>query len=227
MSLTARLEKARSAVSQLGVSGSVTHVARRLLTTVPGGKASRIFLVVLSEPRPTPEAAGAAAGHTFRFAERADLERLVKVHESGIVSRDLQSFDGGCRCLLQYEQSQLVGYTWIGGSQLVELMWGLHFNMPDDMVYNYNGFTLPRYRGTSFQALRHLKVLEHTRAEGKRRLLGYVDHLNYKSLRGVQKSGYRRVGVIRGAKRNGAIHFSLTVEHDCWAEIVRAGPVQS
>jgi L-amino acid N-acyltransferase YncA len=71
-----------------------------------------------------------------------------------------------------------------------------------------------------------LKLLELIRPEGKRRLLGYVDHLNYASLRGVEKSGYVQVGVLRGIKRQGKTNFQLSVDCCAWSEAIRAGPCQ-
>ena len=221
-----RIEKARSLFNQLGVRGTGTHVARKLLTTVPGGEASRIFLIVLTTPRPTPAAAEAGRNHRFHFATVDEIERLKTDPSTKLFDRDVDSLKSGNRCLLQYDGDKLVGYTWIAGSRLVELMWGMHFNLADDLVYNYNGFTTPAYRGTAYQALRHLKVLEHTRDEGTRRLFGYVDHLNYNSLRGTQKSGYEVVGTLRGVKRNGRISFDLDVESHAWSELARIGPKQ-
>ena len=221
-----RLGTAIDTARKLGLKGSLVHLARRALTTVPGGKAFRFFLVVLDTPRPAPGAAQAAKDHTFRFATLEDLERLHKDPESHLYERDIQSFKNGCRCLLQLDGAKLVGYTWISSSPLIDLDWGLHFNMPDDMVYNYNGYTVPKYRGTAYQGLRHLKILEHTHGEGRRRLLGYVDHTNYKSLHGVQKSGYRHVGVVRGVSSKGKVSFSLTVDANCWSTQPRSGPIQ-
>jgi hypothetical protein len=220
------IQKARSTVTQLGVRGTGVHVARRMLTTVPGAETFRLFLIVLTTPRPTPAAEQASKNHTFRFASRDELVRFSKQPEAKLYERDIASFDTGNRCLLQLDGERLVGYSWVGTARLVELMWGLHFNMPDDMVYNYNGFTVPDYRGTSYQALRHLKILELSREHGTRRLFGYVDHLNYASLRGVEKSGYQRVGVVRGVKREGRISFSLSVKDDAWSQLVRVGPIQ-
>ena len=151
---------------------------------------------------------------------------MAKDSTSGVHAWDLEAFADGCRCLLQLDGERLVGYTWVASSPLIEVMWGLHLNLPEDMVYNYNGFTAPAYRGTSFQGLRHLKVLERMREEGKRRLFGYVDDLNYRSLRGVEKSGYHRVGVLVGVKRGGQTHFALTIDAEAWAEQVRMGPRQ-
>lgn len=220
------VQKARATVTQLGVKGAGVHIARRAMVTVPGAEASRLFLIVLTTPRPTPAASEAAQNHSFRFATREELIRYSKQPEAKIFDRDVASFDSGNRCLLQLDGSSLVGYTWISNARLIELMWGLHFNMPDDMVYNYNGYTAPSYRGTSYQALRHLKILELMRPHGTRRLFGYVDHLNYASLRGTEKSGYERVGTLRGVKRNGLVSFQMTVKDDAWSQLVRVGPIQ-
>ncbi|MFT3907344.1 MAG: hypothetical protein QM718_13675 [Steroidobacteraceae bacterium] len=222
-----QLGKIFDTARRLGPKGLLTHLARRALTTVPGGKAFRLFLVVLDTPRPATGAAQAAKDHTFRFATLEDLERLQKDPEARLHERDIRSFRNGSRCLLQLDGADLVGYTWISSSPLIDLHWGLHFNMPDDMIYNFNGYTVPKYRGIAYQGLRHLKVLEYTRGEGKHRLLGYVDHTNYKSLHGVKKSGYRHVGVVRGTSRKGRMHFSIAVDERCWALLARSGPIQS
>lgn len=210
----------------LGPRGFVVHLARRALTTAPGGEAFRLFIVVLSEPRPTPEAAAAAQNHVFRFAMPDDVERLARIKGANIFERDIVSLRNGNRCLLQLDGDTLVGYTWISNSALIDLNWGFHVNLPDDMVYNYNGYTTPEYRGTAYQALRHLNVLKLIRDEGKFRLMGYVDHLNYKSLSGVAKSGYQRVGVLRGIRRKGTLRFSLTVREGDWSTVTRVGPLQ-
>lgn len=212
---------------RLGFKGSFTHLGRRAMTWAPGGTSFRYFLVVLDVPRPTPAAMRAAKDHTFRLATLEDLERLSHDPASQLHERDLLSYEHGCRCLLQLDGAELVGYTWISIAPLVDLNWGLHFNMPDDMVYNFNGYTVPKYRGTAYQGLRHLKVLEQVAPEGKRRLLGYVDHTNYKSLNGVAKSGYKHVGVVRGINRKGRVSFSLHVDESAWSTVPRLGPIQS
>jgi hypothetical protein len=220
------VQKTRVLVSRLGVTGASVYAARRALANVPGRESFRMSLIVLTTARPTVAAEEAAKHHVFRFVTREELVEYIKVPEAKLHDRDLASFDIGNRCLLQLDGTKLVGYTWIGTSRLIELMWGMHFNMPDDMVYNYNGLTVPAYRGMSFQALRHLKILELCRLEGTRRLFGFVDHLNISSLRGVEKSGYVQVGTLSGVRRFGEIKFSLQVNDDAWSTHVRVGPVQ-
>jgi len=210
----------------IGPRGVATHVARRAGLALRGGVSFRIAIVVLETPRPTPHAEAAAQTHTFRFATATELEAWQ--HEPGGVFKpwDVEALRDGCRCLLQHDGDELVGYTWASTAPLVELRWGLHFNVPDDMIYNYNAWTAPAHRGAAFQALRHKKLLELLAHEGRRRLLGYVDVLNYRSLHGVQKSGYRKVGELSGVRRGGATRLELEVEPGAWSEIVRMGPRQ-
>lgn len=219
------LSQTRALTSRLGLRGTAEYATLRLMNAVRGPRFRRVFLIVLSKPRPSPQAA-AARNHTFHFASQAELESLAKDPSAGVMPWDLEAAADGSRCLLQLDAGKLVGYSWVARSPLIELIWGLHFNLPDDMAYNYNGFTAHAYRGTAFQGLRHLKVLEHLREEGKQRLFACVDDVNYRSLRGVEKSGYQRVGVLTGVKRGGKTELSLSVDTDSWSEQVRLGPHQ-
>lgn len=204
-----------------GLGGIVTYFTRKLLWPHHGGKANRMFLFVLDTPRPTLAAVKAAEHHTFRFATLDELKELHKDPAWDIKEKDLEAHAKGDRCLLQLDGDKLAGYAWLAGSQLVEIMWGYHFNMPDDVVYNYKGFTNPDYRGMGFQPLRHLKLLEHVKQEGKGRLFGYVDHLNMNSLRGVRKSGYKKIGVLRCVITNGQAIFKMKVADNSWSRARR------
>ena len=134
-----KLSKLVKKVKFLGIGGVFTLLARRILTIAPGGTAFREFLVVLSEPQPTPQAIAAASHHTFRLATQSDLEGLQKDPGSNIFERDIEALKHGNACLLQLDGDKLVGYTWIAESSLIDVGWGFHMNLPDDVVYNYNG----------------------------------------------------------------------------------------
>jgi GNAT superfamily N-acetyltransferase len=219
--LREKLKNARSILKTHGLRGLFQHITRRLLWSVRGGEACRIFLYELDTPQPRPEAILAAAGHTFRFATAEEIHALHADPAAEVVDQDLVAFERGARCLLQYDGDALVGYTWLNASPLIHIMWGLHFNLPDDTAYNYKGFTAPAYRGKGFQPLRHLKVLEHIRDQGQRRLFGYVDHLNLNSIRGVRKSGYRKIGVLRCVRKPDRVRFVLKVSSDLWSKTIR------
>lgn len=175
------------------------------------------FPVYPGHPQAVTRQHQAAEGHTFRFATIEDIRTLHAEPVWDIRDKDVLAFEKGDRCLLQLDGDKLVGYAWLASSPLVEIMWGFHFNMPDDVVYNYKGYTNPEYRGKGFQPLRHLKLLEHVKENGQGRLFGYVDHMNFNSLRGVGKSGYRKIGVLRCVIKNGQANFKLKVSESGWS----------
>jgi GNAT superfamily N-acetyltransferase len=213
-----KISIARSVLARHGVRGLLVSLARYFFLGGSSKKSCRLFLYVLDTPKATPESFKAAEGHTFRFATADDIEFYSKDPTWDIQDRAIAAFKRGNRCFLQFDGDSLVGYAWISGSQLVELMWGFHFNMPDDTVYNFKGYTAPAYRGKGFQPLRHLRLLEHIRREGKRRLLGYVDQMNLDSMSGLAKSGYKKVGTLRCIKKRGKVRFILNAPKDFWSE---------
>ncbi len=184
-------------------------------------RSARLELVALTDPRPLPSAVEAAREHAFRFATEADLLHYGADARANIVASDLEGLRRGDRCLLQLDGERLVGYAWIAGSPLVHVEDGFHINLPDDTVYNFKSYTASEYRGAGFQALRHLQLLQRLEPEGKRRLFGYVNHLNLDSRRGVRKSGYRRVGVLWIVRKRGKVRARLTVSSDFWCELRR------
>lgn len=207
-----KLAKMRSILRRHGLAGGIVFLLRVIVWRGYSPKSCRMFLFALSTPRPA-----VPNGHTFRFASIEDIRKYHADPAWPIRERDVQAFEKGDRCLLEFDGDTLVGFAWIAASRLVEIMWGFHFNMPDDTVYNYHSFTAPAYRGKGLQSLRHLQLLEHIKETGQHRLFGYVDHTNLDSLKGVRKSGYRRIGVLRCLRTQGRVKFSLKVSSDLWS----------
>lgn len=182
----------------------------------------RLFLFALSQPRPLPEAKEAARGHRFAFATERQLQQLCEQPGSGIEGMDVARVARGtARCLTQWDGERLVGYAWVWNSPIAFIEEGVHLNLPDDAIYNYKSYTAPEYRGFAFQALRHQVLLDRLAPEGKRRLFGFVHHLNSNSLRGVRKSGYQKVGELRITKRGERVHVSLVTDRDFWSDAAR------
>lgn len=218
MDMQDKLSKIYLLLKRHGLKGLIVYLFRIVFLGGCTDKKCRIFLFKLTTPRPAPESIRAAEGHTFRFATIEDIRAYRMDPKWDIRDIDISALKGGDRCLLQLDGNALVGYAWLAASPLVELTWGFHFNMPDDTVYNYKGFTSPDYRGKGFQPLRHLKLLEYVKAEGRSRLFGYVDQMNLSSLNGLKKSGYERVGVLRCIKIQDRLKFFLKVSEDFWSK---------
>lgn len=216
MNLQSKFKTLKSIINRNGFWTLLVYLFRLMVWRGYDANLSRIFLFILDTPRPSAKSIKAAENHTFKFATLEDLVALKEASIWDISDHNVQAFKKGDRCLLQLDGDAVVGYTWLAASPLVEVMWGFHFNMPDDTAYNYKGFTAPAYRGQSFQPLRHLKLLEHIKTLGQNRLFGFVDHTNINSLNGVKKSGYKKVGVLRSTKKNGNVRFSLKVSKNAW-----------
>lgn len=198
------------------------EAVRTLLAGIRYRGESRKILFALSQPRPLPDAIDAARTHTFRFATPEDLRRLSQTPEYMIAPIDVDRVERGiARCMLQEDGERLVGYAWIWSNRLAYIEDGVHLNLPDDMIYNYKAYTNPDYRGFGFQALRHLNLLRLTRDEGVRRLFGFVDQFNSKSLHGVRKSGYVPVGTLRIRRRGARVCMIVDVEETFWSNKAR------
>lgn len=213
------MQAARNALDVLRMHGppGVYRVARAHLA--PGSRT--IFLFTLSNPLPLPRALAAASDHDFHFASTDEVIAIRDDHATMLSERDIEASRAGDRCLLQMDGERLVGYTWIAKSHLVFLAEGYHINLPDDTVYNYKGFTSEDYRGHGFQALRHSKLLDTVKQDGITRLFGYVDCLNFDSLRGVSKSGYKRVGSATFHRGSHIRSMTLNMQADIWCDLRR------
>jgi hypothetical protein len=188
----------------------------------------KLILFALSNPRPINKAVNASTNHVFKFVTEDELKEICQHIKDDVDNypsdNDFKQLSSGsCRCLVQLDGNSLVGYAWIWNSKLAYIIDGFHLNLPDDTIYNYKGYTNPKYRGYGFQAIRHLKLLELLKNEGIKRLFGYVDRTNPRSLRGVAKSGYLPVGQLSVKRhKNGSVSFKLKLDNNFWSKEVRA-----
>jgi len=218
-----RVNAALQIYKKHGLSTSAAYLYHRIVQKLHGGKFRyrKVYLYILDSPRPNERAIKAAEHHTFKFASMDDLTSLQQQPEFEINEPDIKAMKHGDRCLLQLDGDTLVGYAWLAASSLVKIEWGFHFNMSDDTVYNYKGYTAPQYRGKGFQPLRHLKLLELVKTEGKKQLLGYVDQMNINSQKGVKKSGYFKIGTLKSIRTETHINHSLDVPRKFWSDQIR------
>jgi len=219
--LTSKWKKGLRILRHHGPWGLGLYAARRILWLAPGADVKRLFLYVLREPREVAASVAAARGHEFRFAEAAEVRALHADPRYYIRDDVMEAFGWGHRCFLQRDGDTVVGFSWVAARPLAHLAWGIHVNLPEDTAYVYKGFTLPPYRGQGFQALRHVRILEHLRREGRNALFVYVDHLNLDSQKGLCKSGYRRVGRLTAIRREGRMRFRLRVGDGLWTDAAR------
>ncbi len=154
--------------------------------------------------------------HVFRFASRADLDRIRDEHSAPAGAVDPQYHQQGDRCLLQSSGDELVGLTWVATSSLVYLSHGAYYNLPDDTCYTYNPHTSVAYDDIICRALRDQAMLRCLSGEGKRRLLTAIDEVELPDIEQIRPYGYELVGHMRMRARGGRLRLTMDVREDFW-----------
>ena len=210
-SLSKKFEYISEHYKARGLKHALTVIYRKIASP----NCSHRILFALSKPRPVDLAIESAKDHTFKFAEVDELKKL-QANPDYFISDEYVGHvaNGSARCLLQLDGEKLAGYAWIWTHKLAYIDDGFHLNLPDDTIYNFKGYTNPDYRGFGYQALRHVKLLELLKDEGVKRLFGFVEYRNLRSLSGVKKSGYERVGTLTIAENKKKQKVSMKVELD-------------
>ena len=151
---------------------------------------------------------------SFRFADESDMVALRAMPEWDIDEAKWRNFREGDKCLLVYYDSELAGYTWVHLDGRPLIIPGLRLSMPIAYAYNYAGFTLPKFRGKSLQAIRHCNLIHRRELSDRKGLIGYVRYDNWSSQRGQQKSGYHSIGRIWlfGTKKNFLVFISRNLK---------------
>jgi chemotaxis protein methyltransferase CheR len=160
----------------------------------------RLDIIVLAKEAVQPVNIRRPGVTSVRVAQRTDLEFMNKDGGWRLEDSKLEWPDLGYVCFLSELDGEVAGYTWAHGLPTATLMDDLVITVPDQFVYNFDGFTHPDFRGYGLQGLRHHAVLDQPQWRGKQGLLGYVAGTNFSSKKGQSKSGYVGVGAIRCAK---------------------------
>jgi hypothetical protein len=128
----------------------------------------------------------------------ATSNELLDMHNQGtwlISDFLLNRAEEGDLCFLNFCDGELAGYTWANVNGQPLLFPNLRLRLPDHYLYNYAGFTLPKFRGWGLQSVRHRALMHHKQwSEDTRGLVGYVSYTNWASIKGQTKSGYRTIG---------------------------------
>jgi len=210
--------------SRYGLGAALSVSAHRLVNTVMFF--DRLDVILLERSRLAPLDEKQKGKFSSRLALRADLERLQAIEGWGINQEKMQQFDQGAQCILSYVDGELAGYTWADPVGRPELIPGLRIRVPREYLYNYAGFTDPRFRGSGLQAYRHHSVLGNEAWLDRRGLLGYRRFTNFATLKGQNKSGYHKIGSILlwGSKQRFHAHFSRSLRALGIAREASAGP---
>jgi len=155
--------------------------------------------------------------HVFKNATENDIRELTKTNEFDIYEQDLKALKNGEQCLLHYVGDELAGYTWAHLSQSPTIIDGIRLKIPQNTIYNYKGFTHPKFRGKGLQSIRYQLLFDNYAGNGYSNLLGYVFRTNWSSRKGQRKGGYRDIGPLYYMKAKNTIFVLLS------KKLVKAG----
>jgi ribosomal protein S18 acetylase RimI-like enzyme len=200
---------ARAAWSTLrwrGASGLAARAARELLG--PLARIQRFVFVEADLERPSP-GIEARVPLVIRPAAPEDFERAREVFEQGELDlrEARERLSRGEVCVLGLAGGEPVYFVW---ASFAPHVWideiGLTLRLGPHEAYNYQSFTLPRWRGNRIDPACTAVLQDYERARGRTREVGYVRADNVQSLKTVARLGYRKTKTVwrilpLGAKR--------------------------
>ena len=127
-----------------GILKSLLHLVARIVAHLPGKAADlRLFYALQLSGAPAAPAQGFAG--TIREGTAHDLDALTRCTDKR--ARFQSRFNLGDRCLLAFDQGEVVGYLWFcGRDTYTEEQSGYTFTVQRDSVYSYDAYVREEYR---------------------------------------------------------------------------------
>jgi hypothetical protein len=192
---TSYYRKLKEHYERFGFGKTVAYALDSLVNRVM--RAECYHIIVLDRDKVREHSVAATTDVSVRLATRDELMEMRRQGTWGIEQFLLDRAGEGDLCFLNFCRGELAGYTWANVNGQPLLFPNLRLRLPDHYIYNYAGFTLPQFRGSGLQSVRHRALMQHTQlGKSTLGLIGYVSYTNWASIRGQTKSGYRRIGKL-------------------------------
>ncbi len=152
-------------------------------------------------------------GFTVRIASPAELRAAAPMRpwdvemSPAFVERALARGD---ECVVIFDGDLLVSIGWYARGPTTPISDSLALAFDPAWTYMYKGFTLESHRGKRLHGIGMTFALRHYTNAGARGLISYVEFQNLRSLRSVEKMGYRLFGDIYVATIGGRERFWST-----------------
>jgi len=131
--------------------------------------------------------------------EFLDPERLLRLSENPEYQMDRdfldEAIDKGDACFVILDADRLASYGWYSTKPTM-VNKDLELQFDERLVYMYNGFTHPNYRGQRLHAIGMTMALNHYLNHGYKGLVSWVEANNVGSLRSCYRMGYKDFGEI-------------------------------
>ncbi len=105
-------------------------------------------------------------------------------------------YEDGHRCVLNLAVDKVVGYAWLGFSDIDIPQVGLTVERLEHEGYVYKGFTHPDFRGQGAADERYLFWMQYLLARGKRSAVAYFSFDNPATRTRVRKLGLQCLGTV-------------------------------
>ncbi len=132
-----------------------------------------------------------------RRGEPSDIDSMEILEGAGKERIFLERFSRGDYCVVAVQDGKLLGYEWYTSkSPHCEDRYLYPVSFPEDAVFTYDAFILPKYRVSGIWIRFQWFIGEHMRAMGKKRVVTLIDRYNALSINTHLRFGfhiYRRI----------------------------------
>jgi hypothetical protein len=132
---------------------------------------------------------------SFKFTSENELDLLDEKKYFLNKKRKKYLFDRlkkGDKCLLAIFKKEIIGYLWIMYNEM-ELSDKEHISLPNNKVYQYNGYVINQYRGKRIIGALREYFVEKLKNDGKKYLYISIPSNNTSSIKGLNDTGKNKM----------------------------------
>lgn len=135
---------------------------------------------------------------SFRFLSSSEIESYGQDPANEIASDFLQrALSQQNQCLAAFHGERLASYSWYARNSVDgKDHLGVSMSFPTDVVYMYNAFTHPDFRGRRLFSAGVALAAKELAAQGATKMIASVNSTNFASLRSCKRLGFRELGRI-------------------------------
>ena len=155
----------------------------------------RLFLLQRPLDEPIPEVRARIVLEIGLLA-RSEIPAYVALRPDATPAAIEARLDAGSWCFVARHEGRIVCARWAGRGRLPIDHLDTELPLAPDEACSFDLFTAPEQRGNGVSPAASAEMLRFLRAAGYRRVIVAITPENRASLRSVEKTGYRRFGVI-------------------------------
>lgn len=135
---------------------------------------------------------------SFRFLSSSEIESYSQDPVNELAPDFLQrALSKHNQCLAAFYGERLAGYSWYARNSVDgKDHLGVSMSFPSDVVYMYNAFTHPDFRGRRLFSVGVGLAAKELAAQGATKMIASVNSTNFASLRSCKRLGFRELGRI-------------------------------